>query len=551
MLTELNRQYFFLNCFFSLFFLLHCGSFANELRVSSLKAFPDDNQDDSQEILRAINLAVKEKTFLVFESGQYNIKTSFLIRNKNDFHLVGKNTTFIQASPVTCFDIRDCLFFSISGISVKYLDKTSLFCRVLSIGSFGSWLDFLNKSRITGTLQGLMFYDSGTFRFKNPDLYMKKVPAFISEPESGISRISNIPKNTLAVGDILALRPIISGPPALRFTSCKSLSISSMQIFQSPGMGSLFDSCEDISLNHVRVTPDSDLPLSSNMDALHFVRCRGKIEIQSSVFERMGDDAINVHGTYARLTEVISTNTIQYVTGRRDVDWPAPAATVGDVVSIHHPTNPFGKPLVQGVVLSSQSGSEDKSLQITLDSPVSEDLPKDSVVWNQSASPSLVVTKCKFLNNRARGILIQSSNARIEDNWFQGMTGPAIKVTCDVGQWWESGPSTNIVIRNNYISDCNDGPGSAQGAITVNTDAPGMKPIAGVHRNIEISENRIRDVGGMGIFVSSAANVRILQNRLSTATPPFILVKDSTGVVIQENTTEDSTTSNHPTNSSQ
>jgi hypothetical protein len=116
------------------------------------------------------------------------------------------------------------------------------------------------------------------------------------------------------------------------------------------------------------------------------------------------------------------------------------------------------------------------------------------------------------------------------------MTGPAIKVTCDVSRWWESGPSTNIVIRNNYISDCNDGPGSAEGAITINADAPGLKPIAGVHSNIEISGNRIRDVGGMGIFVSSAADVRIFQNRLSTASAPFIQIQDSTDVVMKENT---------------
>jgi len=353
--------------------------------------------------------------------------------------------------------------------------------------------------------------------------------------------LQDAPLLALKKNQTLAFRTTAYGSPVMQFVNCSNLILEDIVIDKAPGMGLHFKNCTNVILRCIRFPAPSDAPFSANADATHFRDCRGLIQFENCSFERMGDDAINVHGTYARLTEVVSTNTFQYVTGRRDVDWPAPAAKAGDMVSIHHPTNPFGKPLVQGVVLSSQSGSEDKSLQITLDSPVSEDLPKDSVVWNQSTSPSLVVTKCKFLNNRARGILIQSSNARIEDNWFQGMTGPAIKVTCDVGRWWESGPTTNIVIRNNFISDCNDGPASSKGAITVDADAPMLRPVAGVHRNIEITGNRIRDVGGMAISISSGSQVRITQNRISTKDSSFIGVTNSTDVLIENNVSDNAT----------
>ena len=509
-------------------------------------------ENDTILLQKCFDKAVYKRSHVInLNKAIYKVTNSLFLNNARNLIINAQGSLFLNSSTNSFFICNNSSNITFTNFGIKYKQTPSFFVTIVSSGPFGKILDVKSTLPFEGFIQGLMLFKKAFLRLSYPDLYLKENPAYIKHVSHDIYRISNLPANRFKVGNTLALRPIISGRPAFRFVNCSSIFLDNIKISESPGMGMLFDSCKGICIKSLVVSPNSDYKLSSNTDALHFARCRGKIEIQSSVFERMGDDAINVHGTYARLTEVISTNTIQYVTGRRDVDWPAPAAKTGDVVSIHHPTNPFGKPLVQGVVLSSQSGSEDKSLQITLDSPVSEDLPKDSVVWNQSTSPSLVVTKCKFLNNRARGILIQSSNARIEDNWFQGMTGPAIKVTCDVGRWWESGPTTNIVIRNNFISDCNDGPGSAQGAITVNADAPGLKPIAGVHRNIEISGNRIRNVGGLGIFVSAAANVRIFQNRLSTTTPPLILVQDSTGVVIQENTTEDSTTSNHPTNSSQ
>lgn len=468
-----------------------------------------------------------------------SVKSTTTLTSRSKTIFLGPKHRIAMKTPASFLAIKDCHRIVIREWRLTYMPNPSFFCTVPKDQLDRNGLPLSSEVAIPGLVQAVTGFNTVLERFAKPDKYFHQRQVKIlrtSDPK--LYSLQGAPPLALKKDQVLAFRTITYGPPVMQFVNCSNLILEDIVIEKASGMGLHFKNCTNIILRRIRFPTPADAPFSANADATHFRDCRGLIQFENCSFERMGDDAINVHGTYGRLDEVLNTNTIQYLTGRRDVDWPAPAANAGDVVSIHHPTNPFGKPLVQGVVLSSQSGSEDKSLQITLDAPVSEDLPKDSVVWNQSTSPSLVVTKCKFLNNRARGILIQSSNARIEDNWFQGMTGPAIKVTCDVGRWWESGPSTNIVIRNNFISDCNDGPGSAQGAITVNADAPGLKPIAGVHRNIEISGNRIRDVGGMGIFVSSAADVRIFQNRLSTTSPPFILTKDSTDVVLKENTTE-------------
>ena len=465
-----------------------------------------------------------------------SIKATTTLTSRSNIIFSGPTRRIAMELPNSFLIIKDCDRIVIREWRLTYIPNPSFFGTVSEDQLDKDVLELSSGFAIPGLVQAVTGFNTVLKRFSNPDKYFhqRKVEVLpASDPKS--YSLQGAPPLALRKNHTLAFRTTTYGPPVMQFVNCSNLILEDIIVEKAPGMGLHFKNCTNITLRRIRFPAPSDAPFSANADATHFRECRGLIQFENCSFERMGDDAINVHGTYGRLDEVMNTNTIQYVTGRRDVDWPAPAAKTGDVISIHHPTNPFGKPLVQGVVLSSQSGSEDKSLQIALNSPVSEDLPKDSVVWNQSTSPSLVVTKCKFLNNRARGILIQSSNARIEDNWFQGMTGPAIKVTCDVGRWWESGPSTNIVIRNNFISDCNDGPGSAQGAITVNADAPRLKPIAGVHRNIEISGNRIRDVGGMGIFVSSASGVRIFQNRLSTASPPFIHVTNSIDVVRRKN----------------
>jgi len=465
-----------------------------------------------------------------------SIKATTTLTSRSNIIFSGPTRRIAMERPNSFLIMKDCDRIVIRGWHLTYMPNPSFFCTVSEKQLDNDGLALSSDLIISGPVQAVTGFNMVLERFTKPDKYFHQTKVeILPTTNPTLYKLQDAPPLALEKNQTLAFRTTTYGPPVIQFVNCSNLILEDIVIEKAPGMGLHFKNCTNVILRRIRFPAPSDAPFSANADATHFRECRGMIQFENCSFERMGDDAINVHGTYARLTDVVSTNTFEYATGRGDVDWPAPAAKGGDVVSIHHPTNPFGKPLVQGVVLSSQSGSEDKRLQITLDSPISEDLPKDSVVWNQSTSPSLLVTKCKFLNNRARGILIQSSNARIEDNWFQGMTGPAIKVTCDVGRWWESGPTTNIVIRNNYISDCNDGPGSAEGAITVNADAPGLKPIAGVHRNIEISGNRIRDVGGMGIFVSSAANVRIFQNRLSTATPPFIQIRDSTDVVMKEN----------------
>lgn len=498
-------------------FLIVCNSFGNSLPLNLTLSTNHIN-----------------KTINVFKTNDLNF---FSEQSNTIFCGSAKSIQF--GKKVSFLHFYNCHKIVIRRWNVSYYPSPSFFGTILNDQTSDDTVELSLNTEVSCLVQAVTGFNTVLERFARPDKYFhQRKVEILPTSNPRLYSLQGTPPLALKKDQVLAFRTTTYGSPVMQFVNCSNLILEDMVIEKAPGMGLHFKNCTNIILRRIRFPTPADAPFSANADATHFRDCRGLIQFENCSFERMGDDAINVHGTYGRLDEVLNTNTIQYLTGRRDVDWPAPAANAGDVVSIHHPTNPFGKPLVQGVVLSSQSGSEDKSLQITLDAPVSEDLPKDSVVWNQSTSPSLVVTKCKFLNNRARGILIQSSNARIEDNWFQGMTGPAIKVTCDVGRWWESGPSTNIVIRNNFISDCNDGPGSAQGAITVNADAPGLKPIAGVHRNIEISGNRIRDVGGMGIFVSSAADVRIFQNRLSTTSPPFILTKDSLDVVLKENTTD-------------
>ncbi|MFA7343729.1 MAG: right-handed parallel beta-helix repeat-containing protein [Terrimicrobiaceae bacterium] len=307
-------------------------------------------------------------------------------------------------------------------------------------------------------------------------------------------------------------------------------------------MGMLFLYCEDIRLRKIRVTPLSrSRALSTNADATHFNSCRGAIVFDGCTFERMGDDAINIHGTYLRLKDVLSPKSIRVVTGRRDVDWMPVSPRAGDQISIHSPQNPFGDPLFLGIVVSTKSEPSTRSAEVSFQGGVPQELPEDAVVWNRSASPRLTVRNCTFLNNRARGILVQCGNALIEHNWFEGMSGSAINVTCDVGTWWESGPTENVTIRNNMIAHCNDGAGASAGAISVFADAPGIPPQRGVHRRVRIENNSIRQVLRAGISISSSADVIISGNAIREVFGPGVLVRSSTDVKISNNRFEEVT----------
>ena len=136
-------------------------------------------------------------------------------------------------------------------------------------------------------------------------------------------------------------------------------------------------------------------------------------------------------------------------------------------------------------------------------------------------SARFVVRNNKFLYNRPRGILLQSSFGIVENNIFIGQTAHGIVVGAASGG---EGPGVqNVIFRGNRFSNVGSFPTMAlptnvhgsYGAVFVAVQGAGgnIESPNPVHENLIFDSNIFGDLQGPGLFLSTANNVVLSNNQ--------------------------------------
>jgi hypothetical protein len=137
-------------------------------------------------------------------------------------------------------------------------------------------------------------------------------------------------------------------------------------------------------------------------------------------------------------------------------------------------------------------------------------------------SGRFVIRNNKFLFNRARGVLLQSSHGLVENNAFAGQTLHGIIV----GAGWGEGPGVqNVIFRGNHFSNIGSFPPPAiepnsdvrYGAIEVAVlqGPENVKAMTPVHAGLIFDANQFSDLRGPGLFISRANDVVVVNNQFS------------------------------------
>jgi hypothetical protein len=138
-------------------------------------------------------------------------------------------------------------------------------------------------------------------------------------------------------------------------------------------------------------------------------------------------------------------------------------------------------------------------------------------------SARYLIRNNSFLHNRARGVLLQTSEGQLTGNTFDGQTLHSIYIISS--PYWGEGPGAqNLVVANNkisnpgnYIQSTSD-PSSVLGAVIVaaeNNQAFTIPSWAPLHQNVIFSGNIVEDTPGPGFFISTANNVIMQNNQLA------------------------------------
>jgi len=239
--------------------------------------------------------------------------------------------------------------------------------------------------------------------------------------------------------------------PAIRLYHSAGIEINNVTVHHASGMGLIAENCMDVTLNGFNVFPDKKdgRMIATTADATHFVGCRGTIKLENCHFENQYDDATNIHGTYVEIAD-IKGNTAGVRIGhfqQSGYDF----ARVGDSIGIVNPKEsalPIGRLTIREV-----EKVNPRYYRITFAETLPDNVQKGFYLENLQAYPQVEIRNNRFVNNRARGLLISTPRkVLIEGNTFSNMMS-AIQCPNEFTFWYESGFVRDLTIRNNTFLD--------------------------------------------------------------------------------------------------
>ncbi len=134
----------------------------------------------------------------------------------------------------------------------------------------------------------------------------------------------------------------------------------------------------------------------------------------------------------------------------------------------------------------------------------------------ECSSGNYVIRNNYFHENRARGLLLHSSNGLCENNRFYKTMARAIKVVMDIEPtlWQEGTGVDNLIIRNNTFEKCNYSDWGA--VIEIGTNIAGKSAETAVFTNIEITSNIFTDFPSRLIRVNNVNGLVFSGNTVDT-----------------------------------
>lgn len=361
-------------------------------------------------------------------------------------------------------------------------------------------------------VDAILEFDPGSSkpRADGNDIYgnVKQVK-YLGDQKLRIELVS--PVDIAPVGTVLVLRHYIYDLDGITAKDSEQLRFESVTIHTAPGMGFVGYSSSDLYFNRFNIVlpAGSDRLMTTTADGLHFSDCDGEIVVTNSIFENLGDDALNVHGFYLVIDSKLDAHSLN-ASNPRGYNFPP---KVGDVVELSRATALL--PALSAKVTAVERSASGPGYRITLDQPIPDEIVAGDVLANATRAAKLTFQNNIVRNKRSRGILIQTRDALVENNTFANIANIGVLVTTEALQWFESIGSRDVAIRNNKFVGNNYDKSRAYGDITtialVKNYAYGP---SGIFRNFVIENNFFAETGNAGIFIFSADGVDIRSNMM-------------------------------------
>ncbi len=345
----------------------------------------------------------------------------------------------------------------------------------------------------------------------------------------GVVRVFGHKKKMPPVGYVLSMKGeqgFNRIAPAFRVSHTDGFKAINLDIHHAGGMGIIAENSSDLILDHFNITPSNGYMVSTTADATHFVGCRGKVVLKNSTITNQLDDAMNVHGTYQKIVDILDDNKV----GVRMMHHQQQGFSIGQnndrigLVDLEKSFFAYAEMRIKNIEYINS-----RYQIITFNKSLPKDLKEGDLIENLDAYPDLFVQNCHIGSNRARGLLVSNPvNTVIENNFFNTEM-EAILIPVESGSWFESGNAANVLIKNNIFQDCLHG-GKDRGVIRFATDEENDN-IA--FRNIEIRDNIFNHFDNLILEVTNTDGLVFSGNTITNSATHIMLNKRNPAIKIK------------------
>jgi hypothetical protein len=328
-------------------------------------------------------------------------------------------------------------------------------------------------------------------------------------------------------GDTVLARHFAGEAPALVIIESDDVDVDTVNVSGATGSAFQFTYGRGFRLANSQVFRAPGSLISIAGDAVHMTTDEGNIIIEGNTIGYQGDDGLNLNTWMMCNSMKKGTNARPcYPTLGGDAGGSASSLAVyswwenlwlADDQLLFLDPNLFFTDLstIQNVVTD---GHVLTQLNFASPSPAQAQFVVDLRLNNAR----YMIRNNSFLHNRARGVLLQTSEGQLTGNTFDGQTMHSIYVISS--PFWGEGPGAqNLLVANNKVvtvgnyNENTADPSTVLGAIIVaaeNNQAYTIPSWAPLHQNVIFSGNVVEDTPGPGFFISTANNVIMQDNQL-------------------------------------
>lgn len=287
---------------------------------------------------------------------------------------------------------------------------------------------------------------------------------------------------------------------------CKNINIDNCRFKFMHGMGVLAQLTENINITNTDFLPNREHGRTTVAfaDVMHFVNCKGAINVQNVKADGTRDDVINNHGIHFKIAKVVGNKILCKFMHSQTYGFNC--FFEGDEIEF---INPSSLRKVGSAKVKASKMLKPRVIEVELDNIAQNSIiTKNIAVENISWTASLNVDNLETFHVPTRGILVTTRKPVVIKNCkFHKCFMPSIHISDDARSWYESGYCTNVKIENNLFDKCVDY------AISIHPENFGSKP---VHKNIKITNNKFVAEKGKILTAKCVENLVFDENSIST-----------------------------------